>query len=138
MNKFLVETECADLTDHHLFWCSKCNANKIDSLEHASGRFFCISGHEFNGSVGDCKRVLFAICTNCLATDMWASPPQIVPQVSQVSLQQTFQQVQESPLFKSAFKKRDLKSCITMAAALMGSSLEAAEDCVVMLLQDQN
>lgn len=139
MQRFLIETECANLTDHHLFWCSKCNTNKVDSLEHSTGRFFCISGQEFSQTVGEPKQVVFALCPTCLATDMWDTPEkEVKPTLAFMSVRSTWEQVQESVLFKAAFKKRDLSACINMTAGLMHSSLEDAKDLVIGLLDETN
>lgn len=141
MPKFLIEAECANLTDHHLFWCSKCKTNKVDSLEHSSGRFFCVLGQEFYGTVGDPKQVIFALCTGCLATDMWGLPEEEVksPIISYlVPPRSTWKQVQNSPAFKTAFKKRELSVCINLVAREMRSSLEDAKELVVTLLDEVN
>jgi hypothetical protein len=136
MQKFLIEAECANLTEHHIFWCCKCLTNKIDSLEHSSGRFFCIQGQEFSQTVGDPKQVVFALCPTCLATDMWATPEKDTEPTTiyKILPPSTWAQVQESPLFKASFKKRELSACINMTAGMMRSSLEDAKELVINLL----
>lgn len=133
MDKFLVETECAQLTDHHLFWCSKCNTNKVDSLEQSSGRFFCVSGHEFTGSVGECKQIVFALCPTCLATNMWGP---LEEEVKPPTANCTWAEVQGSTYFTAALGRRELVTCINMARSLMNSSPEVATALVMSLLED--
>ncbi len=142
MAKFLIEAECADDTlGHQLFWCCKCDTNKVDSLEHTTGRFFTVSGHEFAGTIGECKKIVFAVCTGCLSTNMWVpEPPKLTVPIKQkptIKIKQvltksplTWNQVQKNPIFKHNLSNKDLEACVGVTVDLMECSPEVARELV--------
>lgn len=138
MEKFLIEAECAHFTDHHLFWCSKCNTNKVDSLEHGTGRFFCLRGQEYNNAVGDPKQIVFALCTGCLSTDLWSQDEDVTVSVDKYHKPYTWNQVLNAPYFMSWVKSNDIDLCVTMAAQLMNCSQQVARELVISLLPSNN
>lgn len=57
-------------TEPQVFWCNRCDAERVDSTNTDTGRFFIQSGHAFDKDTkqydGDYHGVMFAVCKACL------------------------------------------------------------------------
>jgi hypothetical protein len=77
MNKFLEKKifQLPSEVEPVTFWCSDCDAKKVHSSNPATGNFFWIAGHRWNGvatwvkeePITDYHTVLFALCPGCIA-----------------------------------------------------------------------
>jgi hypothetical protein len=53
-----------------VFWCNRCDNQKVDSENPDTGRFFVVFGHVYDDTTeqydGDYRGVMFAVCKGCL------------------------------------------------------------------------
>lgn len=56
---------------HQVFWCHQCGAEKVNSKNEETGKFFVFHGHSFDNTTheydGDYHGVMFALCSECLS-----------------------------------------------------------------------